>query len=114
MSHVILATYPTRAEAQTVAQMLAGAELDAVVVGDDAGGAIPHLTIGTSGFSVSVPADQEDAAAEFLNTDQADHGPVTAEPDLHSTAPMHRWLRIAATAALAVIVLGIAFSIVLS
>ena len=114
MSHVIVATFPTRAEARTVAQMLAGAGLDPIVVGDDAGGAIPHLTMGTSGLGVSVPANQEDAAPEFLNIDRADRGRVTAEPDLDSTAPLHRWLRVAATAALAVIVLGIAFSIMLS
>ena len=114
MSQLILATYPTRAEAQTVAQMLAGAGLDPVVVGDDAGGAIPHLTMGTSGFGVSVPADQEEVAAGLLNPDWVDRSRGTAEPDLDFTAPLHRWLPVAAMAALAVVVLGIAFSILLS
>ena len=114
MPQVIVATYPTRAEAQTVAQMLAGAGLNAVVVGDDAGGAIPHLTMGTRAPAVSVPADQESTAAELLDIDQAHAGRVDAAPNAHTTAQPHRWLSVAAAAVLTVIVLGIALSIVLS
>ena len=116
MSQVVVATYPTRAEAQAVASMLTDAGLDAVVIGDDAGGAIPHLTIGTRGPSICVPVGQEDEASDLLDVDlRHDSDQRLAEPQVqHPPSGRRLWLRVAGVLALAVIVIGIAFSIVLS
>lgn len=115
MSRVSVATYPTRAQAEMVAQMLAEAGLDADVVGEDAGGALPHLAMGIGGPTVRVSADQERAAAELLDVDLRDHSQPPADPVYERLAGRRRRrLRIIGAVVLAVIVLIIVFSIAAS
>lgn len=113
MTHVIVATYPTRGEAQAVAQMLTSSGFDAVLVGDDAGGAIPHLTMGVSGLSVRVPADEVDAARDYLSVASSQDGDgARSRGNFEEPAPrLHPWRLFAAALALSIIVLGIAVSV---
>ena len=114
MSHVAVASYPTRAEAQSAARMLAAAGVDAVVVGDDAGGALPHLTIGVGGSEVRVPSGQQQEALELLDVDMAEpdeqvlDDPVAERRD----ARRRRWLQMVAAAALLIVVLGVVIAVV--
>ncbi|MAT05305.1 MAG: hypothetical protein CL424_09715 [Acidimicrobiaceae bacterium] len=63
----IIATFPDRGEAEVVAAKLIGAGLDAVVVDEVEGGAIPVDT--EPGVVVAVPAPEEAAARAVLGTD---------------------------------------------
>lgn len=109
---VTVGSFPNRAEAQVVAHMLADAGLDPVVTGDDAGGQMPHLTIGSPGPSVSVPADQRNEAVALLDVDLRDGGEPAVDPVLtRQDARRRRRLQLAAVLALAVIAVGIAISV---
>lgn len=114
MSHVTVASYPTRAEAQSAARMLVATGVDALVVGDDAGGALPHLTIGVGGSEVRVPSGQQQEALELLGVDMTDpdeqvlSDPVAARRD----ARRRRWLQVVAAAALLLVAVGVVITLV--
>jgi hypothetical protein len=57
-------SYPTRAFAQFAGSILEGNGYEVRIVGDDAGGVLPHLDTHRGGIQVEVPAeDAEDAVA---------------------------------------------------
>ena len=115
MAQVTVATYTSKAEANMAAQVLADGGLDASVAGDDAGGTIPHLPLGTGAPSVSVPVEQEQEAARLLDIGTSDSrrevGQATAERS--EIARSRRAMRVGAALALLVIAFGIVATVVI-
>jgi hypothetical protein len=59
-------SYPTRAVAQFASSILEGNGYEARIVGDDAGGVLPHLDAHRGGIQVEVPAEDAEDAVELL------------------------------------------------
>ena len=56
----------TREIAEVSAERLRREGFDVQVIGDEAGGMAPHVTLGSTGVEVQVPADQAERAAALL------------------------------------------------
>jgi hypothetical protein len=65
-STVTVHTAPSRSQAEVVAAALRGAGLAPEVRADDAGGAAPHIGLGTGGVRVVVAARDEEAALAVI------------------------------------------------
>jgi hypothetical protein len=59
-------SYPTRAVAQFASSILEGNGYEVRIVGDDAGGVLPHLDAHRGGIQVEVPAEDAEDAVELL------------------------------------------------
>ena len=66
---IVLQTFPNRIEAELAESTLRGAEIDAMVSGDDAGGVEPGLW--TRGIRLLVWREDADQAREVLGTARA-------------------------------------------
>ena len=90
--------------------MLAAHGITARVLGDDLGGAVPYLTMGTRGYALDVAAqDQEEATALLHPPDEADLARATPHPPAARRAGIARLL---AGLVLAIILVGLAWSYV--
>lgn len=102
--------FPSRPMAEVAVTFLHANGIPATVWADDAGGTYPHVAL-YRGISLSVPADDADAARALLAEADAEHA---AEPpagdvaeDARPLRPVARWvIRLAA----AVVVAGAAIS----
>jgi hypothetical protein len=63
---VPVGSYPTRALAQFAASILEGNGYEVRVVGDDAGGVLPHVDSHRGGVQVQVPPDDAEDAVALL------------------------------------------------
>ena len=74
-----LGSFTSRGHAEMAAGMLQARGIPAQVLGDDAGGAIPHVALGMHGYRIGVPDDRADEAGELLAaTDDVDPAPGAA------------------------------------
>ncbi len=100
-------SFTSRAHAEMAAGMLDAHGVRADVMADDAGGALPHVAVGSHGFRVHV-ADGDQAEAEALLADLVED---TADAD---TSPAHvgsmnraHVLRLVGALTLAAVVVGV-------
>lgn len=63
---VTVAAYDTEFLARLVVDHLEDAGIPTRVLSDSGGGSLPHISFGTGGYRVQVPADSSDAAREHL------------------------------------------------
>lgn len=61
-----LGSFTSRGHAEMAAGMLEAHGIPARALGDDAGGAIPHVALGMHGYRVGVPDDRAEEARELL------------------------------------------------
>lgn len=66
MEWVTVERFSMRWPAETCAAHLRGTGIEAQVLGDDAGGIAPHLSLGGGGVSVRVPVDRLEEARAAL------------------------------------------------
>lgn len=63
---VVVATAPSRAQAEQSCAALLGQGIPCEVVADDAGGQAPHLALGQGSVRIRVPAGHADAARQVV------------------------------------------------
>lgn len=105
-------SFTSRAQAEMAAGMLGAEGIVARVLGDDGGGAVPHIAIGAHGYRLAV-ADEDVADAEVMLRGVDDD---TVDADVDTTpvqvAVLNRKqvVRVAAAVLLVVILVGILMS----
>lgn len=100
-------SFTSRAQAEMAAGMLDAHGVRAEVMGDDAGGALPHVAVGSHGFRVQV-ADGDRDEAEALLDDLVEDTPDTdTSPAQVGSMNRARVLRLVASVTLALVAVGI-------
>lgn len=102
---VEVGSFTSRGHAEMAAEMLEAHGVGAHVLGDDAGGAVPHVAVGTHGYRIAVADADADAARELL---EGDDTPGDEAADARVSGLLDKGtMRVVAAVLVAVVVLGI-------
>lgn len=102
-------SFTSRAQAEMAAGMLGAEGIPARVLGDDAGGAVPHIAVGAHGYRLAV-ADEDVADAEVMLRgvdDDVIAGDEDTTPVRVAVLNRKQVIRVAAAVLVAIIVIGI-------
>lgn len=110
---VEVGSFVSRPHAEMAAGMLDANGIRAEVLGDDAGGAVPHVPMGSHGYRLRVADADADDARTLLAGEVEDDGPRGEQAtDAHVGAMAGLpWLRIVVAVILVVLVVGLAASL---
>ena len=105
---VEVGSFTSRGHAEMAAGMLEAHGVGANVLGDDGGGAVPHVAVGTHGYRIAVADEDADVARELLAGDEA---PGDEATDAQLSGLLDKGTtRVVAALLVAVVVLGILMS----
>lgn len=110
---VEVGSFASRPHAEMAAGMLGANGIRAQVLGDDAGGAVPHVPMGSHGYRLRVAADDADDARALLAGEVAEDEPggeQASDAQVGALAGLP-WLRIVVALVLVVLVVGLAASL---
>ena len=97
--------FTSRAEAELACGLLSAHGIEAVVRGDDAGGAYPQLPFGMGSLVVVVPDEQLEEARELLD-DAGERVPATSTAvAAHEPARRPGWVKVLLVVLVALVVL---------
>lgn len=104
-------SFASRGHADMAAGMLDAHGVRASVMGDDAGGALPHVAVGSHGYRLRV-ADEDAEEAEallsgLLEDDASQHGAADEGASAVGSMNRARVFRAVATVTLAIVVVGL-------
>ncbi len=106
-------SFTSRAHAEMAVGMLDANGIRAEVLGDDAGGAVPHIPVGTHGYRLRVADEDADDARELLvgeAPEVAPRGEEARDARIGALAGVPV-LRIAVAVVLVVLVVGLAMGL---
>jgi hypothetical protein len=110
---VEVGSFTSRPHAEMAAGMLGANGIRAEVLGDDAGGVVPHVPMGSHGYRLRVADEDAEDARDLLAGGAVDDEPSGEQATDARVGAMAGlpWLRIAVALVLVVLVVGLAMGL---